>query len=198
MYVLTLRFPGFYSYATPPGLEKLPGCNPVQPGPNRATPVTNCGAPTEMLPTSAVSFLKKVEGWQPVGCAAEANGQNLLTGGTSTDGSMTIEKCLNNCATKGFKFAGLKNKNTCSCGNSFDTSKVSSNYACNLPCAGDASEFCGASNRLAVYNGGAPVSVPAPEPGPSTTANTSPGPTGGTIPKYGQCGGQGVRSLHDS
>lgn len=50
---------------------------------------------------------------------------------------MTIEKCLNNCAGKGMKFAGLKNRNVCSCGNSFDMSKVSGAYACNLACEGN-------------------------------------------------------------
>ncbi|KAI0682529.1 hypothetical protein C8T65DRAFT_624476 [Cerioporus squamosus] len=169
-------------------LTELPGCNPVQPGPARATPVSGCGAPTSTEPASKVSFLKAVDGWQAVGCAAEPSGTSLLTGGTTTGGGMTIEKCLNTCATKGFKFAGLKNKNICSCGNSFDTSKVSSSYACNLACEGDPSEFCGAANRVAVYNGGTPVSVP---PSQSSTVS-SPAPTGGQpIAKYGQCGGQG-------
>lgn len=120
------------------GLTALPGCNPIQTGPANATPVSGCGATTATKAASAVSWLKKdIDGWQAVGCAAEPQGQNLLTGGTTTGGGMTVEKCLNNCATKGFKFAGLKNKNVCSCGNSFDASKVSSAYACNLACEGN-------------------------------------------------------------
>ena len=120
------------------GVTTLPGCNAVQPGPARATQATGCGAPTTTEPASKVSFLKAIDGWQAVGCAAEPSGQSLLTGGTTTDAGMTVEKCLNTCAGKGFKFAGLKNMNTCSCGSSVDTSKISSTYACNFACAGDA------------------------------------------------------------
>lgn len=121
---------------------------------------------------------------------------------------MTIESCLSTCKSKGLRFAGLKNGNTCSCGNSFDTSKVSTNYACNIACKGDGggeylifhvvsggcaftdepdAEFCGAANRLAVYNSGAVVTVPPSQP--TTTAPTGSQPTGGaTVAKYGQVG----------
>jgi hypothetical protein len=120
-------------------VPQLPGCNPIQAGPGRATSPSGCGAPTTTEPMSAVSFLKQdITGWQAVGCAAAPSGQALLTGGSTTDSGMTVEKCLNSCATKGMKFAGLYGTNVCQCGNSVDTSKISPNYSCNLPCAGDA------------------------------------------------------------
>lgn len=34
----------------PTGLDAMPGCNPVQGGPGRATPATGCGATTEIGP----------------------------------------------------------------------------------------------------------------------------------------------------
>ncbi|KAL1944371.1 hypothetical protein VTO73DRAFT_3556 [Trametes versicolor] len=170
----------------------LPGCNPVQPGPARATPSSGCDAPTTTLPANQVSWFKSgIDGWEAVGCAAEPAGQSLLTGGTTSSSSMTIESCLSTCKSKGLRFAGLKNGNTCSCGNTFDTSKVSTKYACNIACKGDGGEFCGAANRLAVYNSGAVVTVPPSQP--TTTAPTGSQPTGGaTVAKYGQIGNMRV------
>ncbi|TRM65774.1 hypothetical protein BD626DRAFT_485779 [Schizophyllum amplum] len=177
-------------------LEELPGCNPIVSGPGPATPTSGCGAPTTTQSADEVSFLKTgIDGWEPVGCAAEPSGSTLLTGGTTTGGGMTIEKCLDSCASNSMQFAGLKAGNICSCGASLDTSKVSQNYACNIVCEADGSEFCGAANRVAVYNSGTAVSVPPSSPtSPTGSATTGPAaPTGGsaTIPQYGQCGGQG-------
>ncbi|KAF9044702.1 hypothetical protein BDZ89DRAFT_1191374 [Hymenopellis radicata] len=127
-------------------ITELPGCNPVQPGPARATMASGCGAPTSTLPASGVTFLKDgIPGWTPVGCASENNGETLLTGARTTLSSMTVESCLNYCNTQGYAFAGLKNTNTCSCGASLNTSKVSSSYACNLACPGDLNGRCHAS-----------------------------------------------------
>jgi hypothetical protein len=176
-------------------LTKLPGCNEVQAGPGRATQGTGCGATTEMQTSG--SWLKSITGWQSVGCAREASGENAITGGSrTTSGSQTVESCLNMCANSGFKFAGLKNGNTCVCGNSFDTSRVSSNYACNVACAGDLNSFCGAENRVAVYNGGTPVSTPSSTSTSTststttTTTTTSSGGGGCTSAKWAQCGGK--------
>ncbi|EJD53392.1 hypothetical protein AURDEDRAFT_54220 [Auricularia subglabra TFB-10046 SS5] len=126
-------------------LTKLPGCNEIQAGPGRATPQTGCGAPTEMLPESKVSFLKSITGWQAVGCASAGP-----TGGqTTTGGGMTIEKCLNTCANAKMQYAGLRNRNQCICGNAFNAGTVNANYACNLQCEGDlegASGFSGVTD----------------------------------------------------
>ncbi|KAG8909803.1 hypothetical protein FRC00_009410, partial [Tulasnella sp. 408] len=174
-------------------LTQLPGCNPVQNGPARATQVTGCGAPTETLALSDVTFLRKdISGWTPVGCASENNGESLLTGPKYTPGAMTVEKCLNYCGTNGYTYAGLKNKSTCSCGNSINTSKFSSSYACNLACDGDPASFCGAVNRIAVYSGSGPVSLPTTTPGPTTTTqqSTTTTPSGAQQTHWGQCGGK--------
>lgn len=107
---------------------------------------------------------------------------------------MTVETCLNTCANQKMTYASISNGNTCTCGSTANLSAVSTSYACNLRCAGDANAFCGAVNRFAIYNGGAPVSVPTTSVGPTSTATTAPpGNTGsgGVAQKYGQCGGIG-------
>jgi hypothetical protein len=60
-------------------LDTLPGCNPVQQGPGRATPQSNCGktAP-RILSADQVGFIKKdIPKWDGVGCAQD-NLQNRL------------------------------------------------------------------------------------------------------------------------
>ncbi|KAH7103793.1 hypothetical protein BKA62DRAFT_27292 [Auriculariales sp. MPI-PUGE-AT-0066] len=177
-------------------MTALPGCNSVRAGPGTVTQESGCGAATTYVPTG--SWLKNITGWQSIGCAREASGENAVTGGSrTTNGALTVESCLNQCANSGFKFAGLKAGNTCICGSGADTSRVSTNYACNTACAGNANDFCGADNRVAVYNGGTPVSVPSSSDTPtstptsSTTTTTTTGGGGGcSVAKWGQCGGQ--------
>lgn len=181
-------------------LTQLPGCNTVQAGPGRASPSSGCGAPTTMLSKTEVSFLENgITGWTPVGCASENNGETLLNGAKYTPGGLTVEKCLNYCNSQNMPYAGLKNKNTCSCGKTLNTSKVSASYACNLPCEGNLNQYCGAANRVAVYSGNGPVDIPSTSEAPpvSTPVYTPPvstpvtqPPTGGTVAKYGQCGGK--------
>ena len=99
---------------------------------------SGCGAPTTIEAKNAVSFLKQdIPGWTPVGCASEASNETLLNGARTTIAGMTTEKCVNYCNQQGFVYAGTKNRNTCTCGKTLNTSKVSSNYACNLACDGD-------------------------------------------------------------
>ncbi|KAJ7598678.1 hypothetical protein C8J56DRAFT_914678 [Mycena floridula] len=172
-------------------LAELPGCNPVQAGPARATPASGCGAPTATLPASSVSFLTSdISGWTPVGCASENSGENLLSGARTTMSGMTVESCLNYCNTHGMAFAGLKSQTTCACGASVDTSKFSAGYACNLVCPGNLNEYCGAANRIAVYSGKGAIALPSTTPSAPTTTPTTPS-TGQTQSKYGQCGGIG-------
>ena len=100
---------------------------------------SGCGAPVDMLSSDTVSWLRKdIEGWKPVGCASEANNENLLRDVKASGGGMTVQKCLDYCAERGFGFAGLKNRNSCSCGAAFDAARINAGYSCNLQCEGNA------------------------------------------------------------
>lgn len=155
------------------GIDKLPGCNPLQYGPMRARKF-DCGDPLgqDWLPRDQVTFLKGgIPGWEPVGCAAEEDGTTKVLNEVSvTPGGMSVEKCTSYCASAGYVYAGLKARNECSCGNSFDMGTINEKYSCNLICEGDKSgelppsahrmnyfvdrvflEYCGAMTRVAVY-----------------------------------------------
>ncbi|CCA72282.1 hypothetical protein PIIN_06216 [Serendipita indica DSM 11827] len=159
---------------------------------------SGCGAPTTFEAKNDVSFLKKdIPGWTPVGCASETSNETLLNGARMTITGMTIEKCVNYCNQQGFTYAGTKNRNMCTCGKTLNTSKVSSNHACNLACDGDLNQYCGAVNRVAVYSGNGPVDIPTSTEVPPTSTS---GPTTSSPPQapaplvthYGQCGGKMV------
>jgi len=172
-------------------LDALPGCNPVQPGPAPATFHT-CDDTKDILPPSAASFLKQVAGWTALGCAFDNNPQRTLPNERYAPGDMTVELCLSHCGSEGYEYAGLEWSQECWCSSAanFNASALNGNYACNMPCQGDSSEFCGASARIAVYKKGSapitpttptiapPVSTPAASTKPiSTTPVTTHVPT---------------------
>ncbi|KAI0049114.1 WSC-domain-containing protein [Auriscalpium vulgare] len=67
---------------------------------------------------------------------------------------MTVEKCVSFCDSQSFVFAGLEDGCTCFCDNFFEhvLESVGNGYNnCEVPCAGNSSEFCGAENLLLVY-----------------------------------------------
>ncbi|KZV98398.1 WSC-domain-containing protein [Exidia glandulosa HHB12029] len=166
--------------ATTGWLKTLPGCNPVSNGPANAVPVSGCGAPTSILSTNQASFLRSdIAGWQPIGCARDDGAKRVLTD-VFTNGAMTVDTCTAHCKSKGFSFAGLEWAQECWCGNSLDQSTIG-NYACDMECQGDAGQFCGASQRLAVYKAGnyspppaATFTVAPAPPAAPTTFTTKP------------------------
>lgn len=50
-------------------MGQLPGCNPIQAGPARATQHTDCGAPTTIGTQQDYSTDMSSQGWKYVGCA---------------------------------------------------------------------------------------------------------------------------------
>lgn len=50
-------------------MDKLPGCNPIQAGPERAVMNSNCGATTVIGPPKTYSTDVSSQGWSYVGCA---------------------------------------------------------------------------------------------------------------------------------
>ncbi len=63
--------------------------------------------------------------------------------------SLTIQKCINECARRGYKYAGLQYSIACFCGNSFGRFSKANN--CNMPCSGNKNQICGGSWANSVY-----------------------------------------------
>ncbi|KAJ7120963.1 glyoxal oxidase N-terminus-domain-containing protein [Mycena epipterygia] len=121
-------------------------------------------------------------GWSYAGCVREPTSGRTLTNYSFTDPGMTVDKCVATCNSKGFHIAGAEYSadyitDECYCGDAFQgTSSGGGSTAssdCTMPCAGEATQQCGAGNRLSIY---------------STPQKTAPsGPTLPTGWKYVAC-----------
>lgn len=110
------------------------------------------------------------------------NGTDILKAASYTSATgLTVESCVGYCITKGFKFAGLKDGKTCYCDSELATMATEEPLAsCNVLCAGNKREFCGAYGRNLVYQydmasvtNGVPKSLNQPNPATITANNTN-------------------------
>ena len=92
---------------------------------------------------------------QYIGCFQDSGDPQGLTdrdlsGFMTNSKDMTIEKCIQICSEKGFKYAGLQYGIQCFCGNSYG--KYGESYSCNYVCSGNQDEICGGYWANSVYS----------------------------------------------
>ncbi|RDW66140.1 E set [Coleophoma cylindrospora] len=127
--------------------------------------------------------------WTYQGCYTDP-GPRTLASASYTDGTaMTDESCISYCDNLGYIYAGTEYADECYCGDAIaSTGVVAASTDCNMACAGNSTEACGAGNRLTVFwNGKTPPAGPMTNPG---------------VDGYGYYGcyteGNGVRALGDA
>ncbi|KAE9365731.1 WSC-domain-containing protein, partial [Stipitochalara longipes BDJ] len=92
-----------------------------------------------------------IPGYTDEGCYTEATSERALSAYTYNNGGMTVELCAAACV--GYTYFGVEYGTQCYCGNSLNAGSVPAPPSdCNFPCPGNATEFCGAGNRLNVYS----------------------------------------------
>jgi WSC domain len=97
-------------------LDKLPGCNPIQPGPGMASVQTCSGSSPSSTSTISSSPTGAPPGWTFLGCYTDnVSGRTLnygipAPGGPST---MTVEACLSGCQALGYQYAGVEYADEC-------------------------------------------------------------------------------------
>ncbi|KAH8885616.1 WSC-domain-containing protein [Thozetella sp. PMI_491] len=85
------------------------------------------------------------------GCRTEGLGVRALSGASTANASMTLDLCASFCS--GFKYWGTEYGQECYCGNAFGFGSIPAGPGeCNMPCSGNASQYCGAGQRLNVYS----------------------------------------------
>lgn len=141
-------------------------------------------ATTTPTPTSGPAIKPTVGDYTFVGCQTESTTGRALSGkAVLADDTMTLELCADYCS--GFTFFGTEYGRECYCGDSLGAGSASAPPTeCNMPCAGDATAFCGAGNRLELYRLST-VSSTTPSNPPSTappTGTPTPPPTPSHIP----------------
>ncbi|KAL8684138.1 MAG: hypothetical protein Q9224_006581 [Gallowayella concinna] len=71
---------------------------------------------------------------------------------TALPTSLSVESCVGFCATNGYAVAGMENGKNCSCGDKLPASAEELDLGeCNVRCAVNQREFCGAEKKVLVY-----------------------------------------------
>ncbi|KAI4190389.1 MAG: hypothetical protein L6R41_000841 [Letrouitia leprolyta] len=115
-------------------------------------------------------------GWTSIGCYTDQNPRTLTTGMTGSvpggAAAMTVSLCTAACKSKNFLYAGLEYAQECWCGNAILNGGAAAASGCTAACKGNATEYCGGSNRLNVYQFGT-VSTTSSAATSSSTQSTS-------------------------
>jgi hypothetical protein len=108
------RVPASVAEKTSGTVDKLPGCNVMQAGPEPAKPWSKCGATTSISkPQFPFTDQTKTKGFAYIGCGLDPGGQpRTLKGASDSRQTMTIESCIDFCVSKGFNVAGKSSYNT--------------------------------------------------------------------------------------
>jgi hypothetical protein len=95
------------------------------------------------------------------GCFTEGTTERALQGYSFADPEMDPTLCVTTCQSMNFAFAGVEYGEECYCGNALSNQTSAAPASeCSMTCKGDKKAFCGAGNRLVVYEKSAlPVCV---------------------------------------
>ncbi|KAF7361180.1 Copper radical oxidase [Mycena sanguinolenta] len=124
------------------------------------------------VPDQNASIARAPAGWKDLGCfawvqfyfsrrealrracdASDNTLKRILAGSTHTANNMTIEACISYCNMDGFSYAGLEYARECYCDNANHAPSPAGPVTdCNMSCAGNPTESCGAGLRMRVYN----------------------------------------------
>ncbi|MEQ2263605.1 WSC domain-containing protein 2 [Xenotaenia resolanae] len=86
-----------------------------------------------------------------IGCYIDDTQKRALRGVSFFDyKKMTVFRCQDNCAERGYMYAGLEFGAECFCGHKIQAPNASESE-CNMECKGERSNMCGGANRLSIY-----------------------------------------------
>lgn len=84
------------------------------------------------------------------GCVTDKVSARTLSGASRVSGTMTLEACATFCGA--YKYFGTEYSTECFCGNSLTAGAADVDISqCSMTCGGNANQFCGAGDRLSVY-----------------------------------------------
>lgn len=138
-------------------LAKLPGCNDVTYGPDRAV-ASKCGD-TATIGSGSTNFIDLTQSttmkWEYSGCGGDNIGDRAFLNASTASDSMTVESCISYCSGAGWPYAGMEYGRECFCADMMD-----SRYApkdgimgnCNYRCAGNSTEICGGWAAMSIYH----------------------------------------------
>ncbi|KAL8743437.1 MAG: hypothetical protein Q9190_004206 [Brigantiaea leucoxantha] len=101
--------------------------------------------------SSASTAGPTLAGYTYEGCYTDSTSARVLTGKSTSSNTMSYSSCSSYCY--GFIYFGVEYGRECYCGNIFSnpTSPAPSASDCNTKCSGDATQICGAGNRMNLF-----------------------------------------------
>lgn len=115
----------------------------------------SCGGPNRITVFNSTTLVQQpgnpsIPGYAYAGCYTDSVGARSLNDDYMFDSAMTVEKCATRC--NGSKYFGMEYGGECYCGAAFaNPSTKVADAECSMLCGGSTMEFCGAGNRLTVY-----------------------------------------------
>ncbi|KAF3244464.1 hypothetical protein TWF192_007758 [Orbilia oligospora] len=131
--------------------------------------------------SSSPQIIPSVGAYKSPACFVDSIDSRVLTGGSSTDHGatgMTVEKCITLAASAGARYAGVEYGGECYWGSARNNAQSATLSDCNLPCAGNAAEVCGAAYRILIYDRGSGTTTTTTT---TTTRTTTTAPATPTI-----------------
>lgn len=123
-----------------------------------ATTLTTSTTPASS-PSATSNPSSPIAGYTLLNCNTDSTAARVLTSKSTSSTTMTYAACASFCS--GFNYLGLEYGSECYCGNSFANPTTLAPAAdCNMPCAGDKTQNCGAGNRLWLFKRSTPVTGP--------------------------------------
>ncbi|KAI1636402.1 hypothetical protein F4809DRAFT_384331 [Biscogniauxia mediterranea] len=126
---------------------------------------------TQPTPTATLAPKPTVSSYVRIGCYNEVAGRTLNEAAYADD-AMTLELCASNCAS--YTYWATEYGRECYCGNTLNPLSTSApDGDCNMVCAGDQYEYCGAGDRLELYQKATGSSSASAIVTPSSTISVS-------------------------
>ncbi|KAF6764564.1 WSC domain-containing protein [Ephemerocybe angulata] len=117
--------------------------------------LSSCAFAVPTLEARQSPSIKQAVGtWQFKGCYKDF-GPRILTFRYDVPAGNNAERCTALCASHGYGLAGLEYGTECWCDNYLPYGDRMPNTDCSFACPGDASELCGAGNRMVIYQNSA-------------------------------------------
>lgn len=137
-------------------MPSLPGCNPIQNGPEPAVNYysTCTDKPTIKLDESYFTNVIDSLDYKYVGCGNDSVSTRTFDGASEAAEDMTVQKCVKFCSASGYTYAALEYSTQCYCGDTLDADHAPMKGvmgACNMACGGNASEMCGGPDTISIY-----------------------------------------------
>ena len=115
-------------------------------------------------PTTPPTTGPTLAGYTYEGCYTDFTAGRVFTGRSTSSNTMSYSACASFCSS--WTYFGVEYGRECYCGNAYDApSTLSPATDCNKKCSGDATQVCGASNRMNVFRSTSAPPGPAKIPG---------------------------------